>query len=306
MGHTRALSAGTSPVIASSNQGRPAARPLVVNGSGLRTSFSAANRDMIEPHSASAIMQSSSALHTAQGLSPGSMEDSAISDRETVSPPVAADRPPAIANGSRAPQMPPPADDTSFRERIALMSSQGSQSGSKVPENGFLQNLSPAGRQRLALRQPPNGVIAPLDLAIQEGSFQNMTIQDHPHLSPVWETQSPTIRRNQLEMTGMLDKAGASLALNTPHTSGPKQTAKVQDVGSSSQDNAGGKDARAAQSPAPQGQPRENGHVRGARSESDGGWQKAGKGKKKAVANGSAQFGQAETLPKSMSDRKGG
>jgi len=51
--------------------------------------------------------------------------------------------------------------------------------------------------------------------------------------------------------------------------------------------------------------PRTNGHIRAAKSESDGGWQKAGKGKKRP-ANIATQQGQAEQPPKNDSERKGG
>ncbi|KAJ3463401.1 hypothetical protein MRS44_008187 [Fusarium solani] len=131
--------------------------------------------------------------------------------------------------------------------------------------------------------------------------------QDFAHLSPVYEnrTPSPTVVRKP---DGPL-KSDKQATQNSPKASrgdgskaGQKPDERVQDSQDGSKPQKGQK--ATAQSQKVNGV-RENGHVRGAKSESDGGWQKAGKGKKKG-ANNAANQGNGEQLPKLESERKGG
>ncbi|EQK97658.1 PAP/25A-associated-like protein [Ophiocordyceps sinensis CO18] len=156
-------------------------------------------------------------------------------------------------------------------------------------------------------RQPQNGVIAPLDLAIGEQRANKPTVIDSAHLSPVYEAgaSSPnTVRHNDVSWLPVKPEArdegrlaGAEI---DEHTSSPteRRVAVYEDDGTH-------KSAKALASASKATSPRVNGHVRGAKSESDGGWQKAGKGKKKAT-NAAAPQGHAEQPPKHESERKGG
>uniref|UniRef100_A0A0D2XBE1 polynucleotide adenylyltransferase n=1 Tax=Fusarium oxysporum (strain Fo5176) TaxID=660025 RepID=A0A0D2XBE1_FUSOF len=213
---------------------------------------------------------------------------------------------PVAANGSAAPMMaaaPSTADDPSFRDRIAMMSAHYMASPHIVQDPMVAANsrLSPSTRQRLMSRQQ-NGMIAPLDLAIAENRINRPPVgQDFAHLSPVYEnrTPSPTVLRK--------DGPWKSEKQNSPKTGrgeGPKSSQKTEERAQEPQEGTKSQKNQKSGSQKVNGA-RENGHVRGARSETDGGWQKAGKGKKKG-ANNNGQQGNGEQPPKHESERKGG
>ncbi|ESU05402.1 hypothetical protein FGSG_00248 [Fusarium graminearum PH-1] len=212
---------------------------------------------------------------------------------------------PVVAYGSAAPLMasaPSTADDPSFRDRIAMMSAyhMGTPHIVQDPMVGN-SRLSPSTRQRLMSRQNQNGVIAPLDLAIAENRIDRPVGQDFAHLSPVYEnrTPSPTVVRK--------DGPWKSEKQNSPKSGrgeGPKGGQKSEDQSQNHQEGSKSQKNQKSNSQKANGN-RENGHVRGARSESDNGWQKAGKNKKKG-GNNNAQHGNGEQPPKHESERKGG
>jgi hypothetical protein len=221
--------------------------------------------------------------------------------------------------------MPQSAEDASFRERIALMNSfyLSNQLNQQEAQQTSTARLSPSARQRLMSRQMQNGAIAPLDLAVGDGRVSKQAGTEAAHLSPVYENRmppSPSTTRKQEPVASPVASA------STPAWLPSKPVAKVEtgkaaraDV---SRDAQHGRDHRPveqsetdkvqkaqkvfanAAKPAPQ---RENGHVRGAKSEGDGGWQKAaGKGKKKGNNMAATQASHAELAPKDESERKGG
>jgi len=199
---------------------------------------------------------------------------------------------PMMANGanhfvpstSQAPM--PVADDTSFRERIAMLSLQahGNTWGATDTANGSADGLSPSARQRLASRQQHSGAIAPLDLAVSGENFKQAP--DTALLSPVYETRtpSPTVIRSEY-----LSKNDAKATA----TEGKSEQSKVTS-------------APNRPSPLTQRPTNQNGHTRGAKSENDSSWQKAGKGKKKGGNHNPQQSGHAEPQPKNASERRGG
>jgi hypothetical protein len=190
------------------------------------------------------------------------------------------------------------ADDTSFRERIAMMNLQSGGNSLVSPDVANLSSsgrLSPSTRLRLISRQPQSVAIAPLDLAFSGEGMGGKGV-DAALLSPVYEnrTPSPTVIRNG----EIFSKADVRRAEEEAKGTRADHT-KPED---------GQKNAHSSHKPSPLTQqtsaPRENGHVRGARSETDGAWQKAGKGRKKA--NIGPQTNHAEPAPKNTSERKGG
>ncbi|KAK5988625.1 Poly(A) RNA polymerase cid13 [Cladobotryum mycophilum] len=323
LGHARAFSVGTSSAPLSSapfpgSQNRNLTRPLVVNGSGLKTSIMAGARQpprtesmATEDYTASSI-DNPLHINTPPPSNGGYTVETPVNQMLTPGPPLPsmADHSPVIVNGSNASLAPPPADDASFRERIAMMNlyhvnphsiSQESQYG-----NGSAR-LSPSARQRLMSRQPQSGVIAPLDLAISDHRVGKSMVPEMAHLSPVYETQvpSPTAFRKQDSFGTFSDKLDAQVNAKAARGETAKATAKPQEAQKPQEGQKSSKAQRQSGQTPKGNTPRENGHNRSVKSEVDGSWQKAGKGKKKGV-NVTGQSTQAEQLPKHDSERKGG
>ncbi|PFH62834.1 hypothetical protein XA68_11615 [Ophiocordyceps unilateralis] len=262
LGHSRACSSATAPT---GSQGKTSSRPLVVNGSGLRTSavpgqHRAEARDRPEERPPNAASR-------ANGGGGGGQTPTVPQWVEaTLSPEVST---PVMVNGG---------DDASFRERIAVMASN------HITPQGFLQDgpngaaspsassarLSPPARSWWTSRPSQGATNAPFDLETGDPRPGKASATESAHLSPVYETQATSpgaVRQND----------GCWLSAKAV----PEQGATAWET-----------KAKAPTS-------RINGHVRGVKSESDGGWQKAGKGKKRANAQG-------EQAPGDDSERKGG
>jgi DNA polymerase sigma len=300
-------------------QNKNLGRPLVVNGSSLKTSVTPSPRQAPSGTESSTeetpTFENPLQIHAANGMPSypvdgsilppvepqGAVNQQGAFNQVPVVPVV-----PVVANGSTAPLMaaaPSTTDDPSFRDRIAMMSAyyMGTPHIVQDPNVGN-SRLSPSTRQRLMSRQNQNGVIAPLDLAIAENRIDRPVGQDFAHLSPVYETRtpSPTVLRK--------DGPWKSEKQNSPKSGrgdGPKG-GKSEDQSHNSQEGTKSQKNQKGNSQKSNGN-RENGHVRGARSESDNAWQKAGKGKKKGGNNNNnAQQGNGEQPPKHESERKGG
>ncbi|KAL7920096.1 hypothetical protein ACQKWADRAFT_315076 [Trichoderma austrokoningii] len=292
-----------------------ASRPVVVNGSGLKSSVTAASnqgqRDLLSAEIDNALHINTMPLAT----------DANVASQPSLAPApplpkTAMDRPPVIVNGSHSKPAMPPAEDASFRDRIAMMGSYPTAPYGMPPQDVLQANgmtrLPPSAKQRLMSRQAQNGVIAPLDLAI--GDHRKGMVPDFAHLSPVYETQmlSPTATRKPdvpAVNTNKIahEKVDAKADIKVTHEETAKPATKAEDKAQptrESQKSSKGQKST-AQHNSRNNAPRENGHVRSAKSDGDGPWQKAGKGKKKG-SSGLAQAAHAEQLPKSDSERKGG
>ncbi|POR35776.1 Poly(A) RNA polymerase cid13 [Tolypocladium paradoxum] len=308
LGHARAFSVGTSSAPLSSapfpgSQNKGLSRPLVVNGSGLKTAMPGQRQtSRTEPLASEDSLAPTLdyALHI--NTAPYSPDASQPALSPTFQPQV--DRPPVVVDGSTTPLVPPAADDASFRERIAMMNAYYlPQSVQQEVPNGSAARLSSSARQRLLSRQPQNAVIAPLDLAIDDHRMNKPSGIDSAHLSPVYETRTPSpnaFRKNDgLWLPAKPDRRNEGKARTANEKIPPPAERPAQES------DGPQKTPKPATQASKAAAPRANGHVRGAKSDSDGGWQKAGKGKKKA-ANAGGQQGRAEQLPKNESERKGG
>ena len=326
LGHARAFSTGTaSAPLASSpfpagkaSQNPP--RPLVVNGSGLRTTTTATTREApthvpIAPEN-TAPPTFENPLHIQGGSNAGAHAGEQLAKlqpafRESARQ-SALEGPPVVVNGSGLPLGPPPGSDTSFRERIAMMDAQymNSLSITQDTPHAASAHLAPAARQRMIARQPQNGVIAPLDLAIRDGRGDKTADPDLVHLSPVYETQtpSPTAVRGgenywQPERHGSQQRDPKASRSDAQRT-GPKPDDRAHGAQDSQKVQRGQKASPQQNSKAHAA--RDNGHVRGAKSETDGVWQKASKSKKRSGHTAGQMQGHAEQPPRDDSERKGG
>ncbi|OTA08630.1 hypothetical protein A9Z42_0003420 [Trichoderma parareesei] len=332
--HGRAVTTGTvasSPLAsapfppAGATQNKSPHRPLIVNGSGLKTSMIVASSQ--PPKEAPALEECAmskidNALHissapptngTLVAEAPGSQPMPSLAPAPPM-PTAPMDRPPVIVNGSNAKLAIPSTEDASFRDRVAMM---GTYPANPYPmphdvlqANGMAQ-LATSSKQRLISRQPQNGVIAPLDLAIAD--HRKPLGVEMAHLSPVYEAQasSPTALRKPdssnppVAGKAALEKADAKTTREETAKSVTKAEEKAQPAQDAQKSSKAQKSAGQTQRNSTQTSREPGNHVRSAKSENDSGWQRAVKGKKKG-SSGFAQASHAEQPPKSDSERKGG
>ncbi|KAM0277476.1 hypothetical protein ACHAQH_005754 [Verticillium albo-atrum] len=228
-----------------------------------------------------------------------------------------------------------PLEDASFRDRINLMGLTQYQTQQSVFQPDTASGAPASStRQRIGVRQHQNGVIAPLDLAIREtrGGGHPLAL-DPQHLSPINETRSPSptaVRKLDHAFKSDATKIPPSVTMDSlaePFKPGQtsneqpalpvkeqRQTPAITQGGARSSVVSSGHPLQVSHTPnqIPPFNPkvngtRENGHVRGAKSEShsaDGTWQKATKGRKKGGDGRAAAPN--EQPPRRGEDRKGG
>jgi hypothetical protein len=169
---------------------------------------------------------------------------------------------------------------------------------------GMARGVSPNGRLRHN-RLPQNGGVSPLDIG---PSQQDLLRDDFPHLSPVYEAQSPSPTTNRkLDLNP--DKAQKEyFSSSQPKTSESNAALKFA-LANSSQKPASAAVTAAVATVAP----KQNGHTRASKSEGSGPntWQKIPKGKKKGQAQDqksgtSGKEPHNEKAPKNENERKGG
>lgn len=357
-GHARALSVGTSP---SSLGSRSTVRPLVVNGSLLNpTNIASQQRqgaagDAQHAADPGAIQISGSYDSSTEGDQTPVLS-SATTEQSSQSLPEQA---PVVVNGTNTAVAASPAtattaspslgamgqmymmDEPSFRERVAMMQPNYSMQPYYVQDPSIGQRYTSSTRQRLISRHQQNGVIAPLDLAIDFSKVGNSTGHlDFQHLSPVYESRTPPAAPTRKpEQAAKSDRQGPGQGTGPQNgkgghaKSGEAGEASAHDskqVGTPSRASQykgnsqhGGRGSQAGhQSSKSQTTNRFHGEgqesagpkepeARAHRSEGvngDGGWQRAGKYRKKGIDH-KAQGGttnQSEAPPKHTSERKGG
>lgn len=308
MGHNRAYSVGrnttplaSAPFSAASGSQVRDTTPLVVNGSMSKLSNGNSPRQPSQNEFTAAQYSGyDNPLHINQrlettGYGPEVPQPQNHMPRKTNSP--TADRP-VVVNGSSnasalaANQVPAAqfATDAAAAGMPVSPDSNGSAAGFGGP-NAF---------QRFPVRPAPSALIAQLDLATEN----RMAANDYPHLSPVYEANSPSpnfTRRLELPFDqGSVFPASAEVKVDS---SKAKQKSPIE---ASSRH-----EGTPFSNPRVNGLSRENGHVRGVKSESDNagnGWQKMTRGRKKGseMKPRNEVYPQSEQLPKNDSERKGG
>ncbi|KAI0835482.1 hypothetical protein F5Y06DRAFT_299627 [Hypoxylon sp. FL0890] len=174
-------------------------------------------------------------------------------------------------------------------------------------DGGNATTIGPNTLQRFPMRTTtPSPLIAQLDLATEN----RLQSTEYPHLSPVYEANSPSpIFTRRLELP--FDQAPGPPnppAYNQPALKGES----TKDKQKSPIDNLPSRfEGLQLSNPRVNGLSRENGHIRGAKSESDNtgsGWQKMTRGRKKGndTKPRSDVYPQSEQLPRNDSERKGG
>ncbi|KAI6085259.1 hypothetical protein F4821DRAFT_261100 [Hypoxylon rubiginosum] len=312
MSHSRAYSMGinTSPLASapfpatSGSQVRDTT-PLVVNGSMSKLSNGNSPRQPSQiEFTAAQYSGYDNPLHINQQLEttssgPEIPQAKNHTPRNTNSP--TADRP-VVVNGSSNASTPFPNQVPAGQFGIDAMAP-----GMTVGPDGssHAAGFGPNAYQRFLVRPTPSPLIAQLDLATENRVAAN----DYPHLSPVYEANSPSpnlTRRLELPF----DQGYAFPAAVAPspaearvESSKGKQKSPIE--------TSPRHEGTTFSNPRVNGLSRENGHVRGVKSESDNtgnGWQKMTRGRKKGgeMKLRNEVYPQSEQLPKNDSERKGG
>lgn len=174
-------------------------------------------------------------------------------------------------------------------------------------DSGHGTTITPNTMQRFPMRTTtPSPLIAQLDLATEN----RLQSTEYPHLSPVYEANSPSpsfTRRLELPF----DQA-PGLPSTVAYSQPEFNSESTKDKQKSPIENPPHKlEGLPLPNPRVNGLSRENGHIRGAKSESDNtgsGWQKMTRGRKKGndLKPRSDAYPQSEQLPKNDSERKGG
>lgn len=297
-----------------SNHARNSNQPLVVNGSRLRGNLNPALREQtistsLSESSVSASSNQSSpaafehTFYNGQGypMSRLASQSSAAADSgtEEQANSYRTGYPPIVVNGSNTAPVPSANEDASFRDRISAMRAMyGPVSYVPHQEMAWMINgqYAPVAPQQMT-SHPQSAAIAPLDLAT-DNRINKVVGHGGSLLSPVYEITTPSPSTMRKPEASTRAAKGSNMA-NEPKAQGTEESgrethgnqrhSKSHKPGTGASKSHGGRD---------------HGHVRGAKSEGDGGWQKAGKNKKKsAVVH---QPAHAEPAPKNASERKGG
>lgn len=305
----RAMTTGPSanPLTASAPQvaTRPAqdARPLVVNGSVYKSPAPVASHKTAAGENTNpSDTLYENPLNISQQSS-GGMVSSFATDQSaaaTNGEPLIAERPVVVNGSSPATVAPYPAvEGIPMAYGVPFATGSSTVSGSSPP-----MHYQPAGFPRTFVPgQQPQSPLVALDLATDR-----MQMTD-PHLSPITEvTPSPTTNR-KFDLPANLPRTRPSLSHSGKDTRlehRPKQKASAEATASAKPEPSSSSGSK------PNGHAKENGHTRGAKSESDNsivnGWQKISKGRKKG-ADGKPRSDanlQSELPPKNESERKGG
>lgn len=268
-------------------QARQSTRPLVVNGSGMKPAVptessyvaAVAGRSVPDDTQLSHMVNALCIQSPAVGQDPRPKDTGAATEL-TAPAKTSPVTPHAVAS-----------EEASFRDRIARMNgpyyATVAANRAETPNKDTKPPLS--AQQKLLNRQKQGGIIAPLDLALGENPSAKQPSIDLAHLSPVYETRTPSPATHR--KTAESAKGGSKD--NYRDTGKPLQERSDLPKPERDRDGLHGEP------------PRGLGHVRAARSEGDGGWQTAGKSKKKNQSVLSQAI-HAEQPPRNDGERKGG
>ncbi|KAI0536005.1 hypothetical protein GGR58DRAFT_417539 [Xylaria digitata] len=292
--------------------------PLVVNGSKSRPLTNSSPRQAWygEPMVVSDLAGYENPLHIHQDATstasyPAFGPDQSLTLQKANSP--VSDRP-VVVNGSRPASgfSTPPHPGSYFTNDAVTLNPEGTLHVATWPTGTVpASHVLPPGKLPATLQRFPRPVPSPLIAQLDLATETSLQANDLHHLSPVYETKSPS--------PSFTRKLELPLAESSDHTMYPSQ--RRREVSS---EFSRLQPTLLAESPTPEnevsshanprinGLVRENGHVRGAKSESDnaganGPWQKP-RGRKRVndLKGRTEVLSQSEQPPKNDADRKGG
>ncbi|TGJ83367.1 hypothetical protein E0Z10_g5387 [Xylaria hypoxylon] len=292
--------------------------PLVVNGSKSRPLINNSPRQAWygETMVASDLAGYENPLHIHQDSTSIASQLASGSDQSTTSrkanSPVSDQ--PVVVNGSRPNSglATPPHPGPYFTNDAVALNPEGALHVATWPTGTVpAGHAVPPGRLPATLQRFPRPVPSPLIAQLDLATETSLQANDLHHLSPVYETKSPSpsfTRKLELPLGESSDRTMHS---SQRRREGASESSRLQPQS-------------LAESPTPEAEKssysnsringliRENGHVRGAKSESDnagtnGVWQKPRGRKRSNDPKGRSEvLSQSEQLPKNDADRKGG
>ncbi|KAI1114712.1 hypothetical protein F5Y14DRAFT_160692 [Nemania sp. NC0429] len=288
--------------------------PLVVNGSKSRPLINNSPRQVMYGETLMPELTGyENPLHIHQESTPTIPQAAFASDHSTTprKPNSPVSDPPVVVNGSRPTSslMTPPQSGSHFTTDAVTLNPEGALHVAAWPTGTIPVGYpGPSGRLPSTLqrfpRQVPSPLIAQLDLATETSLQTN----DLHHLSPVYEAKSPSP-----SFTRKLELPSAEASSHAVHTSqrrreGTSEFSRYQPK-SLAESPVADAEGPSHFHPRVNGLMRENGHMRGAKSESDNanGWQKPrGRRRGHDPKGRNETFSQSEQPPKNDADRKGG
>ncbi|KAI0905231.1 hypothetical protein F4823DRAFT_566958 [Ustulina deusta] len=292
--------------------------PLVVNGSQPRPLINSSPKQAWygEPIAASDLAGYENPLHIHQGSISTTAQPSPILDQSTtprkVNSPVS-DRP-VVVNGSRPPSglVTPPNPGPYFTNDAVTLNAEGALHVATWPAGTLpVGHAAPHGRLPPTLQRFPRPVPSPLIAQLDLATETSLQANDLHHLSPVYETKSPPPNFTRKLELPLGESSGRTMHPNQRRHEVASEFSRLQPkiLAESPTPDAEGS---SHSNPRINGLIRENGHVRGAKSESDNAgansaWQKP-RGRKRVndLKGRSEVLSQSEQPPENDADRKGG
>ncbi|KAI0201731.1 hypothetical protein F4808DRAFT_96578 [Astrocystis sublimbata] len=249
-------------------------------------------------------------LHIHQNSSPITPRPAPVPDKFVTSqrPESPLSERPVVVNGSCGPQptsglLTPPYFGPHFTNDALTADPKGAL---HVVSHAAPTGKLPANLQRVAgSRSMPSPLIAQLDQA----TGNSLRVDDLHHLSPVYETKSPSPKLTRKELSVADSSSYIAQATQKRHEVA-RESGRIHSTPATDSITA---EVEGYSHPSPRinGLAKETGHVRGVKSESDNptanhAWQKS-RGRKRGNDKGrSDYFPQSEQPPKNDADRKGG
>ncbi|KAI3327339.1 hypothetical protein HD806DRAFT_531915 [Xylariaceae sp. AK1471] len=232
--------------------------------------------------------------------------DQLITPRKASSP--VPDRP-MVVNGSRPTSglVTPPHPGSHFTMDAVTLNPEGVLNVATWPTGAVpIGNACPPGRLPATLQRFPQPVPSPLIAQLDLATESSLQANDLHHLSPVYETKSPSPSFNRKLELPSSESSGRAIHPSQRRREATLEFSRIKPK-SSTESPTVEAEVSSHSNPRINGLMRENGHVRGAKSESDNVWQKP-RGRKRVndLKRGSEIFAQSEQPPKNDADRKGG
>ncbi|KAI8632740.1 hypothetical protein F5Y19DRAFT_328564 [Xylariaceae sp. FL1651] len=291
--------------------------PLVVNGSKPRPSINNSPRQAWygEPLMTTDLSGYDNPLHIHQDFNsttpqPATLSDQSITPQKTNSP---ISNRPMVVNGSRPTPglVTPPHPGPHYTNDAVSLNSEGALNVATWPTTVQAGNTVSPGRFSSTLQRFPRPLPSPLIAQLDLATENSLQANDIHHLSPVYETKSPSPNVSRKLELPPSESSSRTTATNQKRRE-PTSELSRNKLKSPDESLALETEGSAHSNPKINGLMRENGHVRGAKSESDNtgassSWQKP-RGRKRVIdpKGRNEAYPQSEQPPNNDADRKGG
>ncbi|KAI1163623.1 hypothetical protein F5B18DRAFT_651586 [Nemania serpens] len=289
--------------------------PLVVNGSKSRPPVNNSPRQALYGETLMPELTGyENPLHIHQESTSAISQSTFASDHSTTprKPTSPVSGQPMVVNGSRPTSsfMTPPQSGLHFTTDAVTLNSDGALHVAAWPTGTVPVGYQGSpGRLPPTLQRFPRPVPSPLIAQLDLATETSLQANDLHHLSPVYEAKSPSPSFTRKLELPSAETSGHAMHPSQRRREGTSEFSRFQPK-SLAESPAGDTEGPSHANPRINGLIRENGHVRGAKSESDNannGWQKPRGRKRGNDPKGRSEVSsQSEQPPKNDADRKGG